>query len=84
MKDLGYCHDLYLKTDVLLLSNVFKTFSKTCLEHYTLNPTQFFISPRLALQACLKKTNINLELLTDPNMLLMFEQGSSSICTGEQ
>ena len=73
MKSLGEYHDLYLKTDVLLLANVFETFRRTCLEHYQLDPAHFYTSPGLAWQACLKKTGIRLELLTDPDMLLMFE-----------
>ena len=76
MKILGDYHDLYLKTDVLLLANVFETFRKTCLEHYQLDPAHFYTSPGLAWQACLKKTGINLELITDPDMLLMFEKGT--------
>ena len=48
MKELGNYHDLYLKTDVLLLNNVFETFMMTCLEHYTLDPAHFYIFPRLA------------------------------------
>ena len=76
MKNLGYHHDLYLKTDVLLLCNVFKTFRTTCLEHYALDPAHFYTSPELAWKACLQLTGINLELLTDANMLLMFEQGT--------
>ena len=73
MKNLGDCHDLYLKIDVLLLSNVFEPFRTTCLEHYALDPAHFYNSPGLAWQACLKKTEVTLELLTDPDMLLMFE-----------
>ena len=73
MKDLGDCHDFYLKTIVLLLSSIFETFRMTCLEHYTLDPTHFYTSPRLAWQAFLTKTKVSLGLLTDPNMLLMFE-----------
>ena len=87
MKNLGDNHDLYLKTDVLLLSNVFETFRTTYLEHNALNLAHFYTSPRLAWQACLKKIGVNLELLTNPDMLLMLRQhysGSSSICTGEQ
>ena len=76
MKDLGDYHDLYLMTDVLQLSNVFKTFQTTCLEHYVLSPAHFFTCPGLAWQACLKKSEVSLELLTDSNMLLMFEQGT--------
>ena len=75
MKNLGEHHDLYLKTDVILLSNVFEAFRSTCLKHYSLDLAHFFTSLGLAWQACLKKTGIRLELLTDPNMLLMFERG---------
>ena len=72
MKDLGEYHDLYLKTDTILLTNVSKAFKSTCLEHYSLNLAHFYTSPGLAWQACLKKTE--LELLTDANMLLIFER----------
>ena len=75
IKNLGEYHDLYLKTDVLLLSNVFEVFRNTCLEYYKLDPDHFYTSPGLAWQACLKKTGVKLELLTDPDMLLMFEKG---------
>ena len=75
IKNLGEYYDLYLKTDVLLLSNVFETFRNTCFGHYGLDPAHFYTSPGLAWQACLKKTGVKLELLTDPDMLLMFERG---------
>ena len=64
MKDLGDYHDLYLKTNVLLLSNIFETFRTTCLEHFAIDPAHFYTSPGLAWQACLKKTEVSLELLT--------------------
>ena len=73
MKDLGDYQNLCLKTNVLLLCNIFETFRKTCLEHYALDPTHFYTSLRLAWQACLKKTEVSLELITDLNMLLMIE-----------
>ena len=75
VKNLGEYHDLYLKTDVLLLSNVFETFRNNCLEYYKLDPAHFYTLPGLAWQACLKETGVRLELLTDPDMLLMFERG---------
>ena len=75
MKHLGECHDLYLKTDVLLLSNVFESFRSECLNHYKLDPAHFYTTPGLAWQAALKKMGVKLELLTDPHMLLMFEKG---------
>ena len=76
LMDLGEYHDLYLKTDVLLLANVFEAFRGTCLEYYKLDPAHFYTSPGLAWQACLEKTGVKLELLTDHDMLLMFECGN--------
>ena len=75
LKDLGEYHDLYLKTDVILLANVFEEFRKVCLKNYGLDPAHFYTAPGLAWKACLKKTRIRLELLLDPDMLLMFERG---------
>ena len=73
--NLGDYHDLYLRTDVVLLANVYEAFRDTCLKHYKLDPVHFYTSPGLDWKACLKCTGIKLELLTDPDMLLMFEQG---------
>ena len=68
-------HDLYLKTDVLLLADVFENFRKTCLKHYKLDPAHYYTSPGLAWDACLKETDQQLELLCDYDMLMMFERG---------
>ena len=68
-------HDLYLKSDVLLLADVFENFRKTCMEHYNLDPAHYFTSPGLAWDACLKETGQQLQLLVDYDMLLMFERG---------
>ena len=73
--NLGEYHDLYLQTGVVLLANVFEAFRDTCLQHYKLDPAHFYTSPGLAWKAYLKRTGIRLELLTDPDMLLMFECG---------
>lgn len=75
MKSLREYHELYLKTDVLLLTDVFESFRKLCLNNYGLNPAWYFSSPGLAWDACLKATGVNLELLTDQDMLLMVEKG---------
>ena len=75
LRNLGEYNDLYLKTDVILLPNVFEKFRKVCMENYGLDPTHFYTTPGLAWQACLKKTGMKLDLITDPDMLLMFERG---------
>ena len=75
IKNMGKYHDLYLRTDVVLLANVFESFRRVCLENYGLNPAHFYTAPGLAWKACLKCTGIKLELLLDPDMLLMFERG---------
>ena len=69
LKDLGEYHDLYFKTDVILLANVFEEFSKVCLKNYGLDPAHFYTAPGLPWKACLKKTRIRLQLLLDPDML---------------
>ena len=60
---------------MVLLANVLEAFRDTCLKHYKLDPAHFYTSPGLAWHTCLKRTEIKLELLTDPDMLLMFEWG---------
>ena len=54
---------------------MYEAFRDTCLRHYSLDPAHFYTSPGLAWKACLKRTGIKLELLTDPDILLMFERG---------
>ena len=76
IRNRGDYHELYLKTDVVLLANVYEAFRDTCLRHYSLDPVHFYTSPELVWCTCLKCTGIKLELLTDPDMLLMFEQGT--------
>ena len=81
IQDLGEYHNLYNKTDVLLLADVFENFRKMCHDIYGLDPVRYVSAPNLAWQACLKQTNVNLELLTNMDMLLMFEQGiRAGIC----
>ena len=73
--DIGDYHDLYVQCDTLLLADVFEKFRDTCIEIYGLDPSYFLSAPGLAWQACLKKTEVKLELLTDYQMLLMIEEG---------
>ena len=75
LENLGDYHDLYVQSDALLLADVFNNFRDMCIKEYELDPAHFLSLPGLACQACLKKTNIELELLTDYDMLLMVEEG---------
>ena len=68
-------HDLYLKTDVLLLADVFENFRKTCLKHYKVDPCHYYTAPGLTWDAYLKETKQNIQLLKDYDMLMMFERG---------
>ena len=74
INNLGDYHDLYVRSDTLLLADIFENFGQSCLENYELDPAHFVSLPGLAWQACLKKTNVELELLKDYDMLLMIEE----------
>ena len=75
IKSLDQYHDLYLKTDVSLLADVFEKFIKTCLSYYRLDPSHYFSSPGLSWNSMLKMTRIKLELISDVNMHLVNEKG---------
>ena len=75
LQNMGEYHDLYLQTDILLLTDVFENFRKTCLTYYGLDPLHYITSPGLAWDAMLKMTGINLELITDIDMQLFIEKG---------
>ena len=75
LNNLGEYHDLYVRSDTLLLADVFENFRNACMKNYELDPAHFVSLPGLAWQACLKKANIELELITDYDMLLMIEDG---------
>src|ERR1700755_45852 len=66
---------LYLKSDTLLLADVFENFRTTCLDTYKLDPARYFTSPGLSWDALLKETKVKLDLLKDPDMLLLIEKG---------
>ncbi|XP_033729598.1 uncharacterized protein LOC117318757 [Pecten maximus] len=73
IRDLGQYHDLYLKTDVLLLADVFENFRNMCLDYYGLDAAHYYTSPGLAWSAALKMTRVRLELIRDQDMYLFFE-----------
>ena len=75
INNLGEYHDLYVQSDTLLLADIFENFRNMCLNIYELDPVYFVSALGLAWQACLKKTEVKLELLTDYDMILMIEKG---------
>ena len=74
-KNLGDYHDFYVQSDTLLLADVFENFRNLCIKVYEQDPAHFWSPPGLIWQAYLKKIEIVLELITDPDMLLMVEKG---------
>ena len=75
IRNMGEYHDLYVLTDVLLLADVFENFRTICQASYKLDPLHYYTSPGLAWDAMLKMTEVELELLTDPDMHLFIEEG---------
>jgi hypothetical protein len=73
--NLGDYHDLYLKTDVLLLADVFEDFRRVCLDNYKLDPAHYISAPGLSWDAMLKRTGVKLDLLSDVNMYQFIEKG---------
>ncbi|CAH1170794.1 unnamed protein product [Phaedon cochleariae] len=74
-KDLGQYVDLYMKTDIMLLADVFEQFRSSCHNTYGLDPAHYFTLPGFTWDAMLKHTKQELELLTDVDMFLFVEQG---------
>ena len=75
IKNFGEYHNLYLKTDLLLLVDVFEKFVETSLDYYRLDPCHYFSSPGFSRDAMLKMTGIKLELISDVSMHLFIEKG---------
>ena len=74
-KNLDDYHDLYAQSNTLLVADVSENFRNMCIKVYELDPAHFLSAPRLAWKACLKKTEVKLELLTDVDVLWMVEKG---------
>ena len=75
MKNLGDYHDLYLLTDSLLLSCVFEKFRRMSLRLYKLDPSNYLSAPGLAWDAALRKSGVELDMITDITMHEFFETG---------
>ena len=68
-------HNVYLKSDVLLLSDIWRNFREVCYKNYKLDCTYYYTAPSLSWDAMMKKTNIKFELLTDIDMVNFVESG---------
>ena len=62
-----------MNADVMFLAYIFESFRKTSLEKYKLDPAHFLTAPSLSWSACLRKTKVMLELLTDPDMAMFID-----------
>ena len=80
LENVGDYHDLYVQSATLLLADVFNNFRDMCLKEYELGPAHLVSLPGLAWKACLKKTNRELVLLIDYDMLLMVGGIRGEIC----
>ena len=74
IKNLGEYHDLYVQSNTLLLADVFESFRNLCIKTYRLDPAYFLSFPGLAWQACLKRTRVKFEPISDIDILLMIEE----------
>ncbi|XP_050518973.1 uncharacterized protein LOC126893074 [Diabrotica virgifera virgifera] len=66
---------VYLVSDVLLLADVFENFRKICHKEYNLDPCHYITAPALSWDAMLRYTEIELELLTDVDMVHFLKKG---------
>ena len=71
IKNLGEYHDFYVQSDTAQLADTFEQFRTLCLKEYKLDPAYFCTTPGLAFEPFLKMTKVELELLTDIDMVLM-------------
>jgi hypothetical protein len=67
--------ELYMKCDVLQLACIFEAFRNVCLQHYGLDPAYYVSSPNLAWDSMLKMTDVELDLISDPEMFKMLDNG---------
>jgi hypothetical protein len=72
-KTLKDYHDIYLKTDVLLLADAFEEFRRVCMTHYQLDAAHYVSDPQFSWDAMMKMTECELDLLSDPAMYRMLE-----------
>ncbi|KAJ8976759.1 hypothetical protein NQ317_003719 [Molorchus minor] len=74
---------LYLKTDVLLLADVFENFRERCLNTYGLDPAHYYTLPGYTWDCMLKHTNVKLEFLQDVDMFYFLRKELEAVCLEE-
>ena len=77
MKTMKYYRNLHLKSDVLVLADVFQKFRNNSLKNDRLCPSNYLSAPSLSWDAMLKMTKIKLELIPDTSMFIFFERGTT-------
>ena len=65
--------EIYLKSDVILLADVFEKFIKISIEEYGINPLYCVKLPGYTWQCGMKYTDIKLQTLQDKDMILLIE-----------
>ncbi|MFZ2538730.1 MAG: hypothetical protein WAX04_07500 [Oscillospiraceae bacterium] len=68
-------HNFYNVSNVLLMADVFENFRDVCMKNYKLDPAWYYTAPGLAWSAALKLTEVELELMSDYDMVLIIKQG---------
>ena len=67
-------HDLYLKSVVFLLADMFEKFRINSLKNYELCLSHYLSAPGLSWDAMLKMAKIELELIPEPDMYIFFKK----------
>lgn len=75
LNSLGEYSDLYLKTDVMLLTDIFENFRDKAHKTYGLDPAWYYTMPGYTWNCMLKYTECKLETIQDVDMLLFIEHG---------
>ena len=73
-QNLGDYHDIYLKSDVFILADIFQKFREVCMQVYKLDPAHFYSAPNLSWDAILITAGVKMELMQDIDQLLFFEK----------